>query len=307
MAKTKFCNGISDISDSYMGVIIDQWGTIHDGHKAFDGVEDCLKELKQRKKTVIMLSNSLLRADEAKAELKKIGVGPSLYKHMVTVGEMIWQGIATQKGIFEGLGKTCFAITRTGENHLLQGNGAESTEDIAEASFILLTGLPQGKGFMDYEPILRKAVQRRLKLVSANPDSLALITADYLMGPGLIARKYQDFGGIVHYIGKPHPPIFRHCIELLQASEIYPAQTVMIGDTMAHDILGGSAAGMDTCLVRNGMHMANFAHCENLKEIDVALKNLMALYNNVMPSYLVDQFRWGLALPDRKHKKRRQP
>jgi len=28
---TKFCQGISDISDSYAGFIIDQWGVLHDG------------------------------------------------------------------------------------------------------------------------------------------------------------------------------------------------------------------------------------------------------------------------------------
>lgn len=69
--KTKFCNGISDISDSYAGFIIDQWGVLHDGHKPYDGVVDCLKELKSRKKHIIILSNSGKRAEANKERLKK--------------------------------------------------------------------------------------------------------------------------------------------------------------------------------------------------------------------------------------------
>ena len=60
MAKTKFCEGLSDISDSYMGCIIDDWGVLHDGEDAFPGAVDCLKELKQRKKEIIILTLSLI-------------------------------------------------------------------------------------------------------------------------------------------------------------------------------------------------------------------------------------------------------
>lgn len=307
MAKTKFCAGISDISDSYMGMIIDQWGVLHDGDEAFDGVADCLRELKERKKTIILISNSINRAEDQKADLKKMGIGPSLYTHMVTTGELIWQGLKDQKGTFEGLGQSCYLFSKTGKTPLVEDNGIDIVSDINDASFILVVGLEKGADMAEIDKILRKGVQKRLKMVCANPDSRALITMDYLMGPGLLARKYQDFGGIVHYIGKPHQPIFRHCIEYFQGKEIYPAQTVVIGDTFAHDILGGQAAGMDTCLIKDGMHLANFAHCENLKDVDLALKNLMAQYNNVMPTYLADKFTWGTALPDRKHKKRKQP
>lgn len=77
MGKTKFCQGISDISDSYSGFLIDQWGVIHNGVKPYDGVIDCLKELQSRKKQVIILSNSGKRAEENKKRLKEIGIGPS--------------------------------------------------------------------------------------------------------------------------------------------------------------------------------------------------------------------------------------
>lgn len=307
MAKTKFCAGISDISDSYMGFIIDQWGVLHDGEQLFPGTLECMKELKDRKKQVIVLSNSDERAEVNKERLKKMGLGPSLYNYIVTPGELVWQGVHDRdKGVFDKLGERCYVFSRGGDTSLLDGSGADIVEDIEKADFVLISGSDYPhKTLQDYEPLIRRAIQRRLKAFCINPDSRALIGADYLMGAGLLARRYEDSGGIVHHIGKPHSVIFRHCIELLQAREVYPSQTVILGDTMAHDILGGQAAGIDTCLVKSGLHAANFAHCQEPKEVNNALRNLMAQYNNVMPTYLVDEMQWGKALPDRKHKKRK--
>ena len=125
------------------------------------------------------------------------------------------------------------------------------------------------------------------------------------MGPGTLAARYKDFGGVVEYIGKPHQPIFNHCIRLLQAQDIYPGQTVVVGDTMAHDILGGSLVNMDTCLVKQGLHSNAFKNAKTPAEVDKALDILVRQYNNVRPKYLLDTMIWGRALPDRKHKKRK--
>lgn len=309
MAKTKFCAGISDISDSYMGCIIDDWGVLHDGEDAFEGTIDCLKELKERKKHIIILTNDRKRADEKKAELKKMGIGPSLYHKIVTPTEVIQTNLREQKdGIFEGLGKRAYVITRRGDVSMLEDTGVEVVDDIEQADFMLLLGMDYPmKTLEHYEKPIRRAIQRRLKAVCANQDSKALIGANFLTGPGLLAQRYEEAGGIVYYIGKPHAYIFKHCINIFKDVDIFPSHTIMMGDTMAHDIVGAHAVGIDTCLFKSGLHAANFMHCTTLKEVDNTLKNLIIQYGNVMPKYLVDEMRWGNALPDRKHKKRKQP
>ncbi|PZO86775.1 MAG: TIGR01459 family HAD-type hydrolase [Micavibrio aeruginosavorus] len=309
MAKTKFCEGISDISDGYMGFIIDQWGVLHDGEDLFPGVVDCMKELKERKKTVLILSNSSERAEDNKAKLKKMGLGPSLYNMIVTPAEVLWEGFSGHKDApFEKPGKRCYVFGRRGQEDVYRDSGIEFVEDIADADFVLILGMDYPRKMLEhYDPIIRKAIQRRLKAYCQNPDSLSMMGTGLLTGPMLLARRYEDAGGIVHFIGKPHKLIFNYCIQYLQKRDIYPAQTVMLGDTMAHDVVGAHAAGIDTCLFRSGLHAANFAHCKTPKEMNNALKNLMAVYNNVMPIYLAPEFRWGKALPDRKHKKRKQP
>ncbi len=309
MAKTKFCAGLSDISDTYMGCIIDDWGVLHDGEDAFEGTVDCLKELKKRKKEIIILSNDRKSALDKKAELKKMGIGPSLYSHIVTPVQVIRDALQSQdEGLFKGLGEKAYVITRQNDLSILDDTDIEVVEDIEQADFVLLLGMDYPMKTLEfYDKDIRRAIQRRLKAVCANQDSRGLIGTNFLTGPGLLAKRYEDAGGIVYYIGKPHAFIFKHCVELLQKKDVFPSHTVMLGDTMAHDIVGAHAVGIDTCLFKSGLHAANFMHCTTLKEVDNTLKNLIIQYGNVMPKYLVDEMRWGNALPDRKHKKRKQP
>lgn len=304
--KTKFCKGLSDISDSYGGFIIDQWGVLHDGNKPYDGAVDCLKELKARKKQVIILSNSGKRAQDNKERLKKIGIGPSLYNEIVTSGEMTWRGLSAQDdGFFEGLGRKCYLISRGGDTSVVDGIDIELVDDPAAAEFLLISGSDApDKTLEDYEPALKIAVRKGLTALCANPDSKGVMGSQNVMGPGTLARRYQDFGGVVHYIGKPHKPIFQYCLKMLQEHGVYPGETVMIGDSMSHDILGGALSGVDTCLVRGGLHAASFVGVKTLSDLDKALNNLAAQYNNVHPKYMISTLKWGDPLPDRKHKKR---
>jgi HAD superfamily hydrolase (TIGR01459 family) len=306
ITKTKFCAGISDISDSYSGFIIDQWGVLHDGEKPYEGAVECLKELKARKKHIIILSNSGKRADVNKERLKKIGIGPSLYDQIVTSGEMTWQGINEQsEGFFQGLGKKVYVISRGGDRSIVDGLDVDVVDDITEADFLIISGADSpGKTLEDYEPVLKAAVRKQITALCANPDSRGVMGKSNIMGPGTLARRYQDFGGVVHFIGKPHQPIYKHCIKILQEKEIYPGQTIMIGDALAHDILGGNLANIDTCLTRTGVHEGSFKNAHTPASVDKTLRLLSKQYNNVMPKYFVETLRWGNPLPDRKHKKR---
>ncbi|MCB9964073.1 MAG: TIGR01459 family HAD-type hydrolase [Rhodospirillales bacterium] len=304
MATTKFCQGISDISDTYMGFIIDQWGVLHDGQTPYDGVVDCLQELKKRHKTVVILSNSPLPEAQTRDKLLQIGIAPEMYDHIVTSGEMVHDGVIHQeKGLFKHYGKSCYVFGHKEAKDVFDGTKITVCETVSEADFLLIAGVEaELKGLEDYLPLLKEAVRKGLKAICINPDSHALLGASYLIGPGLIARKYEEIGGVVQYIGKPHAPIFRRCIELLQSHDVFPAQTVMVGDTMAHDIMGAHYVNIDTCLVKTGIHAGVFKNCTTPAEVDRTLDILITHYNHIRPRYLVDRLMWGKSLPDRKHK-----
>ena len=97
----RICEGLSDLSDSYMGWILDQWGVLHDGNKPYDGVIEALQELKNRKKQIVLLSNSGKRAATNAERLEKIGFDISLFNAIMTSGEMTWNGLKNRdEGVF---------------------------------------------------------------------------------------------------------------------------------------------------------------------------------------------------------------
>lgn len=306
MPGTRFCQGISDLSDSYAAFILDQYGVLHNGDRPYDGVIECLTELKNRKKTVIMLSNSSKRAIDNAARLEKLGIGPDLYDHMITSSEMVWQGLQDKTGLFKGLGQKCYLISRGGDYSILDGLGVERVDNVKDADFMILAGCDAPEKTMDdYDPILKIAAQRRLRAICSNPEMRGLVAGAPVMGTGMLARRYQDFGGVVTFIGKPYEPIFTECLNFLRAREIYPGQVLVIGDAMDQDIAGGIASEMDTCLIAaTGLHAGNFKGLATLTDLEKSLNNLVIAHNNVRPNFIVPKFVWGKPLPDRKHKKR---
>jgi HAD superfamily hydrolase (TIGR01459 family) len=306
MANTKFCQGISDISDSYTGFIIDTWGVLHDGEKVFEQAIECLKELKTRNKFVLLMSNSELCAKDTAAELKRLGLPEGLYSDILTSGELLKQGIEKQAdGVFMGLGKSCYLIGGDRSRAFLKGTPIEIVDDIENATFLLISGWDAlASDVSAYEDVLRAAVRKRIKVLCVNPDGRAMQEISYSSGAALIAKRLQELGGVVQMIGKPYKPIYHHAIKILHQNDIYPGQTVMIGDSMGHDIIGATLVNMDTCLVKNGLHQGVFKVADSPAAVNKTLNLLISQFNSIRPSYLVDRLKWGKALPDRKHRKR---
>ena len=72
------------------------------------------------------------------------------------------------------------------------------------------------------------------------------------MENGQVAKLYEQLGGRVEWIGKPHPIIYEIAREVL--ADVGAKDIICIGDSPAHDIVGGKGAGFKTVLVRTGIH-----------------------------------------------------
>lgn len=307
MDDIRLCQGISELCDSYTGYIIDQWGVLHDGVKPYDGVIEALTELKNRKKQIIVLSNSGRRSEDNAKRLKALGFDLNLFDHILTSGEMTWIGLKERKaGVFEGLGDKCYMISRGNDQSLVDGLGLTLVNKPEDATFILVSGMddpPKGRTVADLEPILRVGVQRKLKMICANPDLQAVAGNNLHAGAGAVAKRYEEFGGVVRYIGKPFPPIFRHAQSLFK--DVLPSTTVVIGDSLAHDIMGGFNCGLDTCMVATGVHAASFRSVKGRDDCHKVLRMLGTNFG-VRPNFWIPKFHWGKVLLDRKNKRRKK-
>jgi HAD superfamily hydrolase (TIGR01459 family) len=304
--QVKICEGISDISDSYNGFLIDQWGTLHNGTKPYDGAVEALQNLRQRGKQIILISNSGHRASVDRVRLNKIGIPDDCYDHIVTSAEMTWQNLNNRDvGAFKNMGGRCFLLSRHDNRSVVDGiDDLTIVDDIDDADFVLLTGSNAPEKTLDdyYNPILKKASQRHLKMICANPETTITIDGVNYMGSGQIASRYEEFGGVVTYIGKPFPSIFQYAISLFK--DIYPSQICMIGDSFTNDIRGAHHLDMDSAFIAGGMHMGSFRKVANTNDIHKMLK-MLGVNHGVLPTYFVPKFHWGKTLPDRKNKRKK--
>jgi HAD superfamily hydrolase (TIGR01459 family) len=292
MSTMTFCHGLYELMDSYDGFILDQWGVMHNGIQPYEGVVDALNHLRHRKKQVVVLSNSAKRSDDNVERLKKFGIKPTLYKSVVTAGEVAWQGMKEQKdGPFKGLGKKCYHIAKADDRGLLKGLDIESVDDIEKATFILVTSFnaPAMK-LEDLDPVFKKAVVKKLPLVCANPDMIVVYGHDRQPGPGAVAKRYHELGGMAHLIGKPHKTIFRYCLSLFEG--VIPSRILVIGDSLQHDIAGGVTVDVDTAFVTSGIHTSAFKPGMTSEQLRKSMEHLCQGYGGLRPNWVMESFIW---------------
>ncbi|MCE9508137.1 MAG: TIGR01459 family HAD-type hydrolase [Alphaproteobacteria bacterium] len=292
MSTMTFSSGLYELMDSYDGFIMDQWGVLHNGLHPYDGVLDTLAHLKQRKKQVIILSNSAKRSSENIERLKKLGIKPGLYKDVVSAGEVTWQGLREQKDPpFKGLGKKCYLISRQDDKSLLEGLDLELVTDVEQAQFILITSFdPSVMKMEDLEPVFKKAVGKRIPAICANPDMVTVYGHERSIGPGALAKRYQELGGAAHYIGKPHKTIFRYCLSLFD--DVIPSRILVIGDSIQHDIAGGVSVDLDTAFITAGIHANAFRPGMTVEQKRKVMEQLAQGYGDVRPTWVLDGLIW---------------
>ena len=291
MSGTTFIDGLYEVSHAYDGFILDQWGVLHNGVETYPGVTACLNKLKAQKKQVVILSNSGKRSDYNVERLKEIKIKPSHYKAVVSAGEVVWEGLSNrEEGIFEGIGDICYLISRGDDRTLLEGLDLVITDDIEMAEFLLITGVDSPeKSIEDYEPILRKAVARGLPAICANPDLVTIFGKQRAMGPGAVVQRYSEFGGVTHFIGKPHKPIFQRCLEMFK--DIIPARILMVGDSLYHDVAGAQSVNIDTAFVLSGIHSSAVTPEMSMEQKTRNVEQLIMNYG-VRPTLVMDSMIW---------------
>lgn len=287
-----FCQGLYELMDSYDGFILDQWGVLHNGIDVYDGIIDSLNHLKVRKKQVVVLSNSAKRSDDNVERLRKLGIKPTLYKSVVTSGEVVWQGLKHQKEApFKGLGNKCYLVSRPDDRALFEGLDVEIVSDIEEAQFILITGFdPASMKLEDLDPVFKKGVAKRLPAICANPDMVTVYGHERAVGPGAVAKRYHDLGGMAHMIGKPHKTIFRYAQGLFEG--VIPSRILVVGDSLQHDIAGAIGVDMDTAFITAGIHNSAFTAGMSQEQKRKAMEHLAQIYGGIRPTWVLDSLIW---------------
>jgi HAD superfamily hydrolase (TIGR01459 family) len=256
--KPLLIDGLSEISDRFDHVLLDQWGVLHHGDAVSAAVGEAVAALRHAGKQVLVLSNSGKRAAANAERLAALGLAPEAYDGLLSSGEACWRLLQRRdRPPFDRIGRRCLLVARGNDRSIVGGLDLSLARDVRDADFILMAGLDDALADPEaWRARWAEAVARDLPMICANPDLTMITAAGLASGPGGLADLYEVAGGVVTYVGKPHAPIYEECLTLLGQPD--PRRVLAVGDSLDHDILGGARMGMATALVTSGILAVSF-------------------------------------------------
>jgi HAD superfamily hydrolase (TIGR01459 family) len=283
--------GVAALARAFDGFIVDQWGVLHDGTRAYPGAVECLERLQRGGKRIVILSNTGRGEEEVRGIMAGMGIDPSLYDRCITAGQEARDALAARRHPFHArLGKRCYPFTRAGDVSMLEGLGLELVDRAEHADFLAVLGIDSPRvGLADHEPALVAALARRLPMICGNPDVTRPSPEGLLDAAGVIARRYEAMGGEVFHHGKPYPAIYDSCLEALGMDR---AKVIAIGDSMDHDVAGAARSGLRCAFVSGGIHAGALGSPWGALPAPAAWERLVE-EAPARPDYLIPAFVWG--------------
>lgn len=293
----------------YEGLILDQFGVLHNGKHALEGAVELMEHLARNDKKLIVLSNTSQPSSAAISKLPKYGFNTEHLLGAVTSGEEASHFIQEKFGDRprRALWLTWEEQTPGSEQFLEQcGNNISLANSIEEADFIIAHGSQvwrKGDGsvsslgsfmtdesFDAIDPLLVACTKRNLPMVCANPDYIVhLAGGEIAHMPGKILKRYEDLGATseVYSFGKPNAEHFDACLRELGLEK---SQVAHVGDSLHHDVAGANSCGIDCIFVTGGVHSKELDGPVGTLPSEESLQQLFADEGHV-PTHVVPMFR----------------
>jgi NagD protein len=223
------------------GFLIDMDGVIYRGHEPIRGAVDFVRTLLERDIPFLFLTNNSQRtARDVVARLRRMGL-PISERHVFTSAIATAQYLARQKprgtayvigegGLLTALHEAGYTIVDQDPDYVVVGEGRTMNLELIENAV--------------------RMIERGARLIATNIDPSCPTPAGTRPGCGAVVAMLETATGRKAFsVGKPSPVMFRAARKELG---LRTAETVMIGDTMETDILGGIQMGYHTVLVLSG-------------------------------------------------------
>ena len=229
-------NRLAEIAARFDGMLIDQFGVIHDGEKLYPGTLEVLKNLSRLKIPVGVMTNSGKRSLANRERLLSLGVPRNFFVTAISSGEVAYHMIGKKKA---------FVIGKANEDYGF--DGIPVVGNVAQADVILILGSDAPNTTMaQYRDFFSST---SLPAICCNPDKLMLTKQGLQPAPGAIAELYENMGGEVQWIRKPYGEIYAAALKAIGN----PSKVLCIGDSAEHDVAGGRGAGLATLQVMTGI------------------------------------------------------
>lgn len=259
-------DGLRALAPEYKGILCDVWGVLHNGVAAFEEAHKALRQYREETGGhVVLITNAPRPAKQVAEMLQTLGVPDSAYDSIVTSGDV------TRKVLEDQGKKTLLHIGPNRDQPLYHNLEATFTSVDDDADAISCTGLLDDETETpdDYRERLEKLAARKLLMICANPDIVVERGDKLVWCAGAIARLYEDLGGEVAILGKPHAPIYEAGLQRLADHAGRPVgkhEVLAIGDGLPTDIRGAVSQDIDVLFITAGIHASDFGPSEAPEE-----------------------------------------
>jgi len=223
------------------GFLLDMDGVIYRGSQLIPGAKSFIQRLRETETRFLFLTNNSQRTRRDVAmKLCRMGI-EATERDIFTCSMATARFVAHQKP-----GGSAYVIGEGGLLNALHLNGYSVVED--NPDFVIV-----GEGRTMTFEMIEKAVRlvaSGARLIATNLDPNCPTEAGIRPGCGAIAAMIESATGKKAFsVGKPSPIMMRAARKQLGLTS---EETVMVGDTMETDILGGVGLGYRTILVMSG-------------------------------------------------------
>jgi NagD protein len=223
------------------GYLIDMDGVIYRGHELIAGAERFVQELRRRDIPFRFLTNNSQRTRrDVVFKLARMGIeveeehiftcAMATARYLRQVKENGTAFVIGEGGLLTALHQNGYAITDHTPDYVVVGEGRTFNLELVEAAVrMILSGS---------------------KLIATNLDPNCPTPTGLRPGCGAMVAMLEAATGVRAFsVGKPSPVMMRAARKELG---LQTDETMMIGDTMETDILGGVQLGYHTLLVLSG-------------------------------------------------------
>ncbi|HEY2587619.1 MAG TPA: HAD-IIA family hydrolase [Tepidisphaeraceae bacterium] len=227
--------------DRKIGYLIDMDGVVYRGNSLIPGADRFVHGLLAGNTPFLFLTNNSQRTRrDVQTRLARMGIAVG-EDHIFTCAMATARFLARQKphgtayvigegGLLHALHENGYAIVDHDPDYVVVGEGRTFTMEMVEAAV--------------------RMIDQGAKLVATNLDPNCPTPHGPRPGCGAIVAMLETATGIKAFsVGKPSPVMMRAARKQL---DLETEQTVMVGDTMETDIVGGVQMGYRTVLVLSG-------------------------------------------------------
>jgi NagD protein len=222
--------------------LIDMDGVLVRGSQPVPGANEFIRRLREASaKFLVLTNNPLYTARDLAARLERIGLevpAESIYTSAMATAQFLHDQhprgsayILGDSGLSSALHDAGYIITEHDPDYVVVG---ETTS-------------------LSYERITTavRLVAGGARFVATNPDVAGPGDGGIVPACGAIAALISAATGVrPYFVGKPNPLMMRTALRTLNA---HSEESVMVGDRMDTDIIGGTESGLQTILVLTGV------------------------------------------------------